>query len=327
MRSFVTGAAGFIGSNLVDRLLAEGHEVIAVDDLSTGHLDNLAAARQFERAHPGRFRFHDLDVTTPELRGIVLGASPNVIFHLAAQIDVRVSVRDPLFDARSNVLGTINLCEAGREAGVRKIVYAASGGSRYGDPTVLPVAEDYPADPLSPYAVAKLAGESYLRAYAGMYGCTPICLALSNVYGPRQSVRGEAGVVMAFGSSMVTGRDVTIYGDGTATRDYVYVDDVVEAFVLAAYACPESAALYNVGTGRQTSVVELYRMMAKMFGDVTNPVFAPPRTGELRAIALDAGKAGRELGWLPAIDLEEGLARTVEWLRLELLPNPLVVGA
>jgi UDP-glucose 4-epimerase len=328
VRSLVTGAAGFIGSNLVDRLLADGHDVVGIDNLSTGHVDNLTAAWEVERSSPGRFRFHHLDITAPELKGIVLGANPDVIYHLAAQIDVRVSVRDPLFDARSNVLGTINLCEASREAGVQKIVYAASGGSRYGTPSVLPVREDALADPLSPYAVAKFAGETYLRAYAGMYGVTPICLALSNVYGPRQSVRGEAGVIAVFGSSMVAGRDVTIYGDGTATRDYVYVDDVVEAFALAGASNPEGAALYNVGTGRQTSVVELYRLMAEMFGDITGPVFAPARTGELQAIALDAGKAGRELGWLPAIDLAEGVARTVEWLRDELVPDPLaVIGA
>jgi UDP-glucose 4-epimerase len=328
VRSLVTGAAGFIGSNLVDRLLADGHEVVGVDDLSTGHMDNLASARQVQRSSPGRFRFHELDVTAPELKGIVLGANPDVIYHLAAQIDVRVSVRDPLFDARSNVLGTINLCEASREAGVQKIVYAASGGSRYGAPSALPVSEETPAHPLSPYAVAKFAGETYLRAYAGMYGHAPICLALSNVYGPRQSIRGEAGVIAVFGSSMVAGRDVTIYGDGTATRDYVYVDDVVEAFVLAGASSLDTAALYNVGTGRQISVVELYRLMAEMFDGVNGPVFAPARTGELQAIALDAGKAGDELGWLPATGLEEGLARTVEWLRSELVPDPLaVIGA
>ncbi|WP_370464842.1 GDP-mannose 4,6-dehydratase [Mycolicibacterium sp. P1-18] len=328
VRSLVTGAAGFIGSNLVDRLLADGHEVVGVDDLSTGHLDNLAGARRVQRSNPERFRFHHLDVTAPELKGIVLGANPDVIYHLAAQVDVRVSVRDPLFDARSNVLGVVNLCEASREAGVRRIVYAASGGSRYGAPSVLPVSEQATADPQSPYAVSKYAGECYLRAHAGMYGLAPICLALSNVYGPRQSLRGEAGVITLFGSSMVAGRDVTIYGDGTSTRDYVYVDDVVEAFALAGASDPDLTALYNVGTGRQTSVVELYRLMAAMFDDVAGPRFAPARTGELQAIALEAGKAGRELGWLPATGLEEGVARTVEWLRAELVPGPLaVVGA
>jgi UDP-glucose 4-epimerase len=318
VRSLVTGAAGFIGSNLVDRLLAEGHQVVGVDNLSTGHVDNLAQAWQFERSNPGRFSFRKVDVLAPELTDIVLGSSPDIVFHLAAQIDVRVSVQDPQFDARSNVLGTINVCEASRAAGVERIIYAASGGSRYGAPTDLPVDEETPADPQSPYAVAKFAGESYLRAYSGMYGTSPICLALSNVYGPRQSIRGEAGVITVFGSAMVGGRTVTIYGDGAATRDYVYVDDVVEAFVCAATSPPGTAGLYNVGTGRQTSVVDLHRMIAAMFDGTAPPSFAPARTGELQAIALDASKAARELGWTPAVDLNEGIARTVGWLRAAL---------
>jgi UDP-glucose 4-epimerase len=318
VRSLVTGAAGFIGSNVVDRLLAEGHQVVGVDNLSTGHLDNLARAWQFERSNPGRFTFQRLDVLAPELTDIVVGCNPDIVFHLAAQIDVRVSVGDPQFDARSNVLGTINVCEASRVAGVQRIVYAASGGSRYGAPTDLPVDEATPADPLSPYAVAKFAGESYLRAYSGMYGIAPICLALSNVYGPRQSIRGEAGVITVFGGAMVGGRDVTIYGDGTATRDYVYVDDVVDAFVCAATSPPGTTGLYNVGTGRQTSVVELHRLISTMFDGASAPRFAPARTGELQAIALDSSKARRELGWAPTVDLIEGIARTVQWLHAAL---------
>lgn len=318
VRSLVTGAAGFIGSNLVDRLLAQGHQVVGVDNLSTGHVDNLAQAWQFERSHPGRFTFQKVDVLAPELKDVIVGSNPDVIFHLAAQIDVRVSVRDPQLDARTNVLGTINLCEASRLAGVRRIVYAASGGSRYGAPTVLPVNEDTPADPLSPYAVAKFAGETYLRAYAGMYDIAPICLALANVYGPRQNVRGEAGVITVFGGAMVGGRSVTIFGDGTATRDYVYVDDVVEAFVRAGTAAPGITGLYNVGTGEQTSVVDLHRLISAMFVGSAPPAFAPARTGELQAIALDAGKAERALGWTPAVALLEGVERTVQWLRAEL---------
>lgn len=318
VRSLVTGAAGFIGSTLVDRLLAEGHQVVGIDNLSTGHVDNLAGAWQFEKSNPGRFSFQKVDVLAPELTDIVVGSNPDIVFHLAAQIDVRVSVRDPQFDARSNVLGTINLCEASRVAGVKRIVYAASGGSRYGAPTDLPVGEGTPADPQSPYAVAKFAGESYLRAYEGMYGIAPICLALSNVYGPRQSLRGEAGVITVFGGAMVGGRRVTIYGDGTATRDYVYVEDVVEAFIRAAASAPGTTGLFNVGTGRQTSVVDLHRLIAASFDGAAPPSFAPARTGELQAIALDARKAARELGWAPAVDLIEGIARTVKWLHTAL---------
>ena len=236
MRTLVTGAAGFIGSTLVDRLLADGHQVVGIDNLSTGVVANLEHAFRYNTLSPGRFTFQRADIQMPELTGIVAGTNPDVIFHLAAQVDLRASVSDPLFDARSNVLGTINLCEASRRAGVRRIVYAASGGSRYGAPTCLPVDEGTRVDPLSPYAAAKLAGELYIRAYAEMYGMAPICLALANVYGPRQSPHGEAGVVAVFGSAMITGRPITVYGDGTAARDYVYVDDVVDAFVRAGHA-------------------------------------------------------------------------------------------
>jgi UDP-glucose 4-epimerase len=324
----VTGAAGFIGSNLVDRLLAEGHQVVGIDNLSTGHADNLAQASRFNRLTPGRFTFLRVDVQAPELKDIVAGTNPDVIFHLAAQIDVQASVRDPQFDARNNVLGTINLCEAGRHAGVKRIVYAASGGSRYGAPTCLPVGESTPTDPLSPYAVAKLAGELYLRAYAGMYGIAPTCLALANVYGPRQNPRGEAGVIAVFGSAIATGRNVTVYGDGTATRDYIYVDDVVEAFVRAGRAPLGTTGVYNIGTGKQTSVAEVHRLICAVFDGASPPCYAAARTGELHTIALDATRAYMELGWKPAVDLFEGIQRTMRWLRASLGsdPSPAVVA-
>ncbi len=258
----------------------------------------------------------------PELAGIVTGSNPDVIFHLAAQVDVRVSVTDPELDARSNILGTINVCEAARLAGVRRIVYAASGGSRYGEPVDLPVPESTPVGPLSPYGVAKLAGELYLGAYAQMYGMTPICLGLSNVYGPRQNPHGEAGVVAIFGSAMVMGRPVTIYGDGMATRDYVFVDDVAEAFVLAAHAPAEITGTYNIGTGCQTTVNEVHRLIAAHLDGSPAPRHAPPRTGDLEAIALDATRARIDLGWKAAVDFGEGIARTISWLRANVSPAP-----
>jgi UDP-glucose 4-epimerase len=328
MRTLVTGAAGFIGSNLVDRLLADGHQVVGIDNLSTGDARNLVQAFRFNRLIPGRFTLLPVDVQAPELKDIVAGTNPDVIFHLAAQIDVRASVRDPQFDARNNVLGTINLCEASRHAGVRRIVYAASGGSRYGAPTSLPVGESSQVDPLSPYAVAKLAGELYLSAYAGMYGLAPICLALSNVYGPRQNPHGEAGVIAVFGSAIATGRSVTVYGDGSATRDYVYVDDVVEAFVRASLAPLGTTGVYNIGTGKQTSVAEVHRLISAVFDGSSPPCYAAARTGELHTIALDASRAENELGWKPAVDLVEGIERTVRWLHSTLEPDPaVVVGA
>lgn len=311
----VTGAAGFIGSTVVDRLLRDGHQVVGVDNLSTGSAANLEGAFRSNTRGRHRFSFVQSDIQAPELAGVVAGANPDVIFHLAAQVDVRVSVADPQFDARTNVLGTINLCEAARRACVRRIVYAASGGSRYGDPTALPVDETTPVGPLSPYGVAKLAGELYLTAYARMYGIDTICLGLSNVYGPRQNPHGEAGVIAIFGSAMVMGRPVTIYGDGTAARDYVYVDDVADAFLRAGETGHAVTGTYNIGTGRQTTVNEVHRLIAALVDDSAPPHYAPSRTGELQAIALDATKADVAFGWKPTVAIAEGIQRTIAWLR------------
>ncbi len=327
MRTLVTGAAGFIGSTLVDRLLVEGHDVVGIDNLSSGVAANLERARGDNR-RPGRFTFLKIDIQAPELTDIVVGTNPDVVFHLAAQVDLRASVTDPQFDARCNVLGTINVLEATRRAGVRRLVYAASGGSRYGAPSRLPVDENAGLDPLSPYAAAKVAGEMYIRAYAGMYGIAPICLGLANVYGPRQNPHGEAGVIAIFGSRMISGRPVTVFGDGTAARDYVYVDDVVDAFMRAGRAPLTTAGMYNIGTGRQTTVTEVHRLMAAVLDGASAPCYAAARTGELQAIALDATRAERDLGWKPGVDLVEGVRRTTQWLRATLDPEPgLLVGA
>ncbi|GAC1328805.1 MAG: hypothetical protein NVSMB13_16140 [Mycobacteriales bacterium] len=220
-RIMVTGAAGFIGSNLVDRLLAEGHQVEAVDDLSTGRLENLAEARKVNADRAGAFSFTRFDITDPGLASVVARVQPEVICHLAAQIDVRVSVADPLADARLNVLGTINVLEAARLAGVRKVVFTSSGGSIYGEPTRLPVSERAGLDPRSPYAAGKAAGELYLGTWRAMYGLSYTALALGNVFGPRQDPHGEAGVVAIFATALLEGRPTTIFGDGTSSRDYV----------------------------------------------------------------------------------------------------------
>jgi UDP-glucose 4-epimerase len=314
MRTLVTGAAGFIGSTLVDRLLEEGHRVTGVDNLSAGPpAANLKSAHRHKRS--GRFTFVAADVRHPELSDIVAESSPEVVFHLAAQVDERRSVDDPQFDARNNVLGTINLLEASRRARVPRIVYAASGSARYGTPATLPATEDTPMDPLSPHAAAKAAGELYTRAYAGMYGLAPICLALANVYGPRQDPHGEAGVVTIFGSAMISGRPTTIYGDGSATRDYVYVDDVVTAFLCAAEAPVTATGIFNIGTGVETTVTDLHQLIAGEVGVSRSPDYAEARTGEVQASALDPTRAGRMLGWKPDINLTEGIKRTVDWLR------------
>jgi UDP-glucose 4-epimerase len=256
------------------------------------------------------------------------GSKPDVVFHLAAQVNLRASITDPKFDAQTNVLGTINVLEAVRHSGVRRIVYAASGGSRYGTPDSLPADETLRVDPISPYAVAKLAGEMYLRAYAEMYGIWPICLALANVYGPRQNPRGEAGVITVFGTAMITNRTATVFGNGSAARDYVYVDDVVEAFMRAAHTPDGTVGTFNIGTGRQATVLDVHRQIAQILGSSTPPLFEQARSGELQAIALDASKALVELGWAPSVDLPDGIGRTIQWLRTTLETDPAeLIGA
>ncbi|KAF0960128.1 NAD-dependent epimerase/dehydratase family protein [Rhodococcus sp. T7] len=310
MRTLVTGAAGFIGSNLVDRLLADGHLVVGVDNLASGRTANLTGALRSER-----FTFIEASVASPELSEIIAGVVPQVVFHLAAQVDVRRSVDDPYQDASTNVLGTINVAEACRRVGTRRIVFAASGGSRYGEPTALPVGEDVPTNPLSPYAAAKVSCELYLGAYAGMYGLAPINLALSNVYGPRQNPHGEAGVVAIFGSALLTGHPTTIFGDGMATRDYVYVGDVVDAFVRAGEAQTSVTGTFNIGTGVQTTTVGLHGLMSEALGISEPPRYSGARTGEIQAIALDHTAARTTLQWKPIVDVRKGVYLTLAWLR------------
>jgi UDP-glucose 4-epimerase len=312
MKMLVTGAAGFIGSTLVDRLLADGHEVVAVDDLSVGRLANLESAEASGRA----FRFAKIDITSKVFVSLVNEVKPEVIFHLAAQVDVRVSVADPWLDARLNVLGTISVCEAAQRAGVRKVIFTSSGGTIYGSPTYLPAPETTPVNPLSPYAVSKVSGELYLAAFNDMYGLDWTSLALGNVYGPRQDPHGEAGVVAIFGTAMLERRKTKIFGDGSSTRDYVYVDDVVEALVRAISG--GGRRRFNIGTGVQTTVLDLHHLVAVAAGALDEPVLALPRTGELQAIALDATAARNFLGWVPATDLATGVGLTVDWLRTTL---------
>jgi UDP-glucose 4-epimerase len=308
MRVLVTGGAGFIGSNLVDRLLRDGHQVTVVDDLSRGTRANLTAALSTA------CQLHVADITDPQLTPLVAEARPEVIFHLAAQVDVRRSVAEPLADAGQNVLGTINVAEAARRAGVRKVVAASSGGSIYGTPEELPTSERAPINPKSPYGASKVAAEVYLNTYRELYGLDCTHLALSNVYGPRQDPYGEAGVVAIFAKALLDGEPTRVYGDGTNTRDYVFVEDVVEAFVRAAGEVG-GGRRYNIGTGVQTTDRELHRLVAEAVGVPDEPLIAPERFGDLRASAIDATAAGRELGWRPAIGVAEGVRRTVQHFR------------
>jgi UDP-glucose 4-epimerase len=328
MRALVTGAAGFIGSTLVDRLLAEGHQVVGIDNFRAGVAANLDHATRCNELSSRRFTLVKTDIQAPEVTDIVEGTNPHVIFHLAAQVDPGASVSDPQFDARSNVLGTINLCEASRRAGVQRIVYAASGESRYGAGDRVPPDEGSKLDPVSPNAVAKLAGEMYLRAYAAMYGLAPICLALAHVYGPRQYPHGSAGQIAVLGSAMITGRPDAVYTDGAAAHDYVYVDDVVDAFVRAAGAPIETTGTYNVGTGKRTTVTDVQRLISAILDGSSPPSFDMDGGNELDAIALNITKAEKELGWKPTVDLAEGIQRTIRWLCASLEPEPSVlVGA
>jgi UDP-glucose 4-epimerase len=313
MRALVTGGAGFIGSALVDRLLRDGHEVAVVDDLRHGRRANLAAA-----LGTGRCMLHTLDIATPALAATVREAAPEVVFHLAAQVDVRASVTDPLADAHTNVLGTVNVAEAARRAGARKVVFASSGGSIYGTPDLLPVSEKAPVNPASPYAASKVAGEVYLNTYRELHGLDCTHLALANVYGPRQDPQGEAGVVAIFAAALLQGRPTTLFGDGGNTRDYVFVEDVVAAFVAAA-GDAGGGSRFNIGTGVQTTDRELHRLVAAAAGAPDRPRFAPARLGDLRASALDAAAAGDALGWSPQLGLDEGVARTVDYFRAGLL--------
>ncbi len=313
MRALVTGGAGFIGSTLVDRLLAEGHEVAVVDNFSSGKWSNIEAARTSAKEH--------LDVITTDIRDPrtvddVEDYRPDVVFHLAAQIDVRKSVEDPALDASINVIGGLHVLEGARRAGARKVVFASSGGTIYGAVAGhrLPVDESHPQVPLSPYGITKSVFSQYLHAYSEFHGTQYVSLALANVFGPRQDPHGEAGVVAIFAQRLLAGEPCTIFGDGEATRDYVYVTDVVDAFVRAA---DKGQGLYNIGTGVETSTSALYRAIANAAGVNAEPAHAPGRVGELQRSALDARRAKAELGWSPQVSLAEGSAAVLDFIRAQ----------
>jgi UDP-glucose 4-epimerase len=316
VRALVTGGAGFIGSTLVDRLLAEGHEVAIVDDLSSGHSGNLADA---QATHPGQVTLHEIDIRDPKLVDMIGAAEPEVIFHLAAQAAVQVSVARPAYDAECNIVGTIHVLEGARAAGTRKVVFPSSGGTIYGDvdPADLPCTEDHPQWPKSPYAASKKAALDYFRIYKDLYGIDFTILALGNVYGARQDPHGEAGVVAIFSKRIVAGEPCIVNGDGAQTRDYVYVDDVVDAFARASAAGRGGGQLINIGTGVETSVNEVYAALAAAAGIDTSPTHGPGKPGELRRIAVHPGKASEHLAWAPTTSLARGAAHTLAWFRAQ----------
>jgi UDP-glucose 4-epimerase len=301
VRALVTGGAGFIGSTLVDALVAAGAQVSVVDDLSRGRRSQI----------PDGVDFHQLDIVDDRLAALMASVAPEVVFHEAAQIDVRRSVAEPLVDTRINVLGTVNVLEACARASVRRLVFASSGGALYGDTTVLPTPETHPCCPVSAYGAAKLAGETYGAVFRQVHGLEFVALRYANVYGPRQDPHGEAGVVAIFAERLVGGDDAVINGDGSQTRDYVYVDDVVAANLRAAETSTLGA--YNVGTGHACDVNSLYALMAGAAGVELPAQHGPAKPGEQRVSCLDITRAAQLLGWQPQVTLEEGVSRTVAW--------------
>jgi UDP-glucose 4-epimerase len=298
VRVLVTGGAGFIGSNLVDALLARGDDVAVIDDLSSGRRENVDAAA----------RFVEGSILDGALGEAFREAEPEVCFHLAAQADVPTSVARPDFDATVNVVGTVRVLSA---AGARTpVVFTSTGGAIYGE-CERPAREDDPRRPLSPYGVAKLAGEEYVAAWNRLHGTRHGSLRFANVYGPRQEAGLEGGVVAIFLDAMAAGEDTTIYGDGRQTRDFVHVDDVVRALLLA----PGAAGVFNIGSGVETSVLELHERCRAVSGDMRAPTFAFAREGDVRRSALDVSLAATALGWRPEVSLDEGLRRTWEWMR------------
>ncbi len=304
----VTGGAGFIGSHVADRLLEEGCEVHIVDDLSGGVRENV----------PEGATFHELDIRSPQVAELFAEHEFAALCHLAAQMDVRKSVADPRFDADVNVLGLLNLLEAGRKAGLEKVAFASTGGAIYGepDPTVNdggPQPESHPTRPMSPYGITKLVSEHYLRFYAQTYGLDYAALRFGNVYGPRQNPHGEAGVVAIFAQRLLRGEPVTINGEGTQTRDYVFVGDVVRAFVAALGR--DGSGVFNVGTGVETDVNALFRHINHFTGADAEEVHGPAKPGEQQRSVLDISHTSEALDWRPEVDVETGLGRTVEWFK------------
>jgi len=305
----VTGGAGFIGSHVVERFLREGYAVHIIDNLVTGKRENIAAGATF----------HELDIRDAKSAALIASVTPDVIVHLAAQMDVRKSVDDPMYDASVNVLGTLNLTEAVRTKSPKtRFVFASTGGALYGDNTTPPNFEDFKKDPESPYAITKLSVEFYLAYYGRVHKLDTVAMRFGNVYGPRQDPHGEAGVVAIFCGRILENRPLTIFGDGEQTRDYVYVGDVAEALWFAATKPLPAVGLldargFNVGTGIGTSVVDLAKILLEAAGTTVPIQFAPKRPGEAQESFLDVSKAQRVLGWRPKVALNEGLANSFKW--------------
>jgi UDP-glucose 4-epimerase len=303
VKVLVTGGAGFIGSHVCDEFVRNGHEVIALDNLSSGKKENLDP----------RVRLAVLDIRSPEAADFIRSEKPQVLCHLAAQMDVRRSVEDPRFDAEANILGMLNLLEASRQSGVKKVIFSSTGGAIYGEQDVFPAPESHATRPISPYGVSKASGELYLGYYRAQYGLQSVALRYANVYGPRQNPHGEAGVVAIFSQRLVQGQSCTIFGEGKQTRDFVFGKDVARANYLA-FEKDFSGAV-NIGTGIETDINRLFELMAKAAGANTQAAHAPGKPGEQMRSCIDNALARKVLGWEPTVGLEEGLRQTVQYFR------------
>ncbi len=303
MKLLVTGGAGFIGSHLVDRLIMEGHEAVVVDNLVTGKRRNINRSA----------RFYKMDIQSWRLERVFRNERPNVVMHLAAQMDVRKSVENPMFDAQVNVLGTLNVLQQAVAHGVRKVIFSSSGGAIYGEQETYPAPETHVTNPLSPYGLSKLCGEQYLSYYQRVSGLQAVSLRYANVYGPRQDPEGEAGVVAIFIQKMLNNEQAVINGNGRQTRDFVFVDDVAEANL--AMMGQDTQGTYNVGTGVETSINDLFRILVQHTGSVCKEIHGPAKKGEQARSVIDSTKLRHEVLWEPKADLSEGLKKTVEYFR------------
>jgi UDP-glucose 4-epimerase len=319
----VTGGAGFIGSHLVDALIERGHRVVVIDNLSTGKKENINPPRTCS----GGIKFYKIDICSPKIGEIFKKEKPEICFHFAAQINVRKSVENPLFDAKVNILGSLNIIqnfirEIRSQIRVNspklnsckfaKFIFASTGGAIYGEAKKIPTPENYPENPISPYGIAKLTVENYLKFYKANFGLQFISLRFSNVYGPRQDPKGEAGVVAIFIDKLLKREGPTIFGDGNQTRDFIFVEDVVSA-CLKAMEYKGKKEIFNIGTGIETSINEVYQIISKLLKTKIKPKYAPEKPGDLKRSCLDISLAKRELKWKPKYNLEEGVKKTIEW--------------